>query len=123
MKIIVTQADIQDGVRRDASNCAVARALRRSGVSHAGVAGTLVLLANGGHHQYVVLPGRVQDWIAEFDNGGKTEPIEFELALPDWAIEHRQEPAQHHTIGYSKPRTRPQHGFRQGRPVEVALEA
>jgi hypothetical protein len=91
MKIKVTEHDISEGVRRDASNCAVARALRRAGIAHAGVAGTLVLLARGARHEYVVLPGRVQEWIAEFDAGGNARPIEFELPIPDWVAQHSAE--------------------------------
>jgi hypothetical protein len=91
MKIKVTEMDIQDGIRRDATNCAVARALRRAGIAHSGVAGTLVLLARGTKQEYVVLPGKVQEWIAEFDAGGNARPMEFDLALPEWALQESRE--------------------------------
>ena len=81
MKITVTRDDIDGGRRRDPNNCAVALALRRSGITHFGVTGMLVCLGPG--HTNVLLPGPVQEWIVDFDWGVPVNPIEFELALPE----------------------------------------
>lgn len=82
MKIIVTREDIDSGRRRDPNDCAVARALRRSGVTHSGVTGMLVFLDSNRQRSSVLLPGRVQEWIVDFDWGAPVEPIEFDLVLP-----------------------------------------
>ncbi len=102
MKITVTARDIEKGRRRDPSECPVARALRRAGISHFGVTGMLAIIQNGRTHIPLVLPGAVQDWILDFDWGSAMSPIEFELTLPheqgmreahDLASEPSEEPS------------------------------
>jgi hypothetical protein len=83
MKITVTTKDIEEGRRRDPSDCPVARALRRAGISHFGVTGMLVIVQEGRNHLPVVLPAGVQDWILDFDWGSTVAPIDFELAVPE----------------------------------------
>lgn len=82
MKITVTNKDIEEGRRRDPSECPVARALRRAGISHFGVTGMLVIIQEGRKHIPLVLPAAVQDWILDFDWGSAMAPIEFELSWP-----------------------------------------
>lgn len=82
MKITVTSKDIEEGRRRDPSECPVARALRRAGISHFGVTGMLVIVQTGRKHIPLVLPATVQEWILDFDWGSAMAPIDFELRLP-----------------------------------------
>ncbi|HWQ90906.1 MAG TPA: hypothetical protein VN673_04490, partial [Clostridia bacterium] len=82
MKVIVTRDDIDNGRRRDPNDCAVARALRRAGVAHSGVTGMLVFLDMDRQRTSLLLPGRVQEWIVDFDWGAAVDPIEFDLTIP-----------------------------------------
>jgi hypothetical protein len=82
MRITVTTKDIEAGRRRDPSECPVAQALRRAGISHFGVTGMLVIIQDGRKHIPLVLPANVQEWILDFDWGSTMSPIEFELNWP-----------------------------------------
>lgn len=82
MKITVTREDIDAGRKRDPYDCAVAKALRRAGVAHYGVAGTLVLVKDRDQRRSVVLPAAVQEWIVDFDWGVPVQPFEFDLCTP-----------------------------------------
>jgi hypothetical protein len=101
MRITVTTKDIEEGRRRDPSECPVARALRRAGISHFGVTGMLVIVQTGRNHVPLVLPANVQDWILDFDWGSAMAPIDFELMLP-----HEQE-RQQERVGAGQHATEP----------------
>jgi len=80
MKITVTRQDIQQGQRRDPEQCAVARALLRAGLEHAGVMGPSVMMSDGwGRLISLPLPAAVSDWIFDFDAGKPVRPIAFEM--------------------------------------------
>jgi len=91
MNIRVTEEDIEQGQRRDPQGCPVARALRREGVDHMGVGGMAVMMVLACKNTFVLLPAAAQQWITEFDWGGKVGPFEFEFYLPggEQEIRHR----------------------------------
>lgn len=59
------------------------RALSRAGVSHFGVLGPAVVIADGEQHvTFMQLPEEVTEWILSFDRFEPVRPFTFELGLP-----------------------------------------
>lgn len=83
MRIEITQEDIRHGCRCDPDCCPVGRALSRAGVSHFGVLGPAVVIADGEQHvTFMQLPEEVTEWILSFDRFEPVRPFTFELGLP-----------------------------------------
>ncbi len=74
MKIQITQQDINKGVRRNASNCAIAVGLNQEFAY--GISVTDVIRI--GNDDYQAMPEIVR-WFADFDMGRPVKPITIEL--------------------------------------------
>ena len=88
-KIIVTQDDINNGVRKDCFQCAIARAITRvAGIPHVRVDKAESILFPRGEWQADDIT-KVNRFIADFDSGHEVRPIEFQL------IEHPRSSTRH----------------------------
>jgi hypothetical protein len=85
----VTKADIIAGRKGDVSNCAVARAVKRTGAKSVAIDGDIAF-KKGGKSYAGTLPAKVQNWIRKFDdlNLEKTslKPLSFTVKLEDVTI-------------------------------------
>jgi hypothetical protein len=85
IEIMVTQADIDQGVRRSPSQCAVSRAVNRrfDGVSAETGSGSIILHEPNRPEAAVYLAkneyGRMSQWISDFDHGRPVQPTTFRL--------------------------------------------
>ena len=73
-KIQITQEDIDKGVRRNASNCAIAVGLKQEFAYEIGVTSWIWI----GKDYYRATPEVVR-WFGDFDKGKKVKPITIEL--------------------------------------------
>ena len=79
VRITVTQADIDAGVREDCHNCPIARAVKRAfpGASNVTVEG-MICFDHGQQTFDCVLPPVADDFIDRFDNGLQVAPFGFD---------------------------------------------
>lgn len=76
IKVTVTQEDIDNGVQREGSCCAIAKALERLGYKEPMVEVPTVYIGNDGYR----LPKVADDWACQFDEDkSKVAPFSFEL--------------------------------------------
>lgn len=80
MKIKVTQEDINEGEKRNCSNCPVSLAIQRA------IGNKLVTVGSYGSWRINGLKQsnlgeKVSKWIRGFDKGGDVVPFEFEIEL------------------------------------------
>lgn len=79
IKVRVTQADIDTGVRISSSACPVAKAIRRVTMDNDWKAGKWLIHTE---MSCVTPPVSVRDFIERFDKGEKVEPFVFNLHVP-----------------------------------------
>lgn len=77
MRVVVTQADIEEGIRRDCRQCPIARALQRQ--TGDGTWTVRPVLAHAAEGPFYYLPPIARDFITFFDAGMSAAPFEFEL--------------------------------------------
>ena len=73
-KIQITQEDIDKGIRRNASNCAIAVGLKQNFAYNISVADVIRI----GNDDYQATPEVVR-WFVNFDRGRPVKPITIEL--------------------------------------------
>lgn len=74
MKIIVTQADIDNGIRNQGDKCAIALALKRDGHNSVNVSGYGGISADGIDYKS---NKTMEEWIKAFDRSDKVKPHTF----------------------------------------------
>ena len=83
-KIQITQEDIDKGLRRNASNCAIAVGLKQEFAYGISVTDVLQI----GNDDYQATPEVVR-WFTDFDRGRSVEPITIELVSYPFGITYR----------------------------------
>jgi len=83
MKITLTSHDVHNGRLWDPDRNPLGWALRRAGVFHYGVVGTVVMLPDERDRAIrVSLPKRVANWLSRARQRKAVRPLSFELSLP-----------------------------------------
>jgi hypothetical protein len=84
VKFAITQEDLDDGDRFNASSCPVAlcsgRTLKRNDIS---VGCFSTFIGEGKERKQVSMPREMQDYIKNFDRRIEVRPVEFEMEIPD----------------------------------------
>ena len=80
MKIVVTQNDIEQGIRLKACACPVALAIKRRTSRECEVAGRYMVFRYDLNTEYD-LPESVGKFVTAFDMGKPVKPFSFELSL------------------------------------------
>ena len=84
MRIVVTANDIAAGRAAQAAGdeawltCPIAQSLKRRGFQFP-VVDDLIRWQHKNRQRFAVLPQRVTEWIADFDEGSAVKPIAFNL--------------------------------------------
>jgi hypothetical protein len=82
MKITMTKHDVSNGRIWDPDHNPLGWALRRAGIYHYGIVGSVLMVPDGHDRAISVpLPKRVANWIARAMKRKEVRPMTFELAL------------------------------------------
>lgn len=79
MRVEVTQADIDKGIKRFAGGCAISLALRRLGFTATVGTDSCHLGTRGA---WIRMPEKACEFVSLFDAGKNPHPITFELDVP-----------------------------------------
>lgn len=80
MKITVTQEDIDHGIPRLSSRCAISHAIRRQTGEWGDISLTIIKVRIGGVQYYGNAPKAARQFIRDLDAGRPVEPFSFDLA-------------------------------------------